>query len=157
MKLSTRARYALRMMVELADHQRRRRDLISLADISRRTNISRRYLEQLAISLKHGALVTGTAGKGGGYTLTRRAADVSMAEIIESAIGPINIVSCVLQPGTCRISDDCECRWVYETVNRRIVEALRGISLDELTRLRSRSATLEIKDGDRTGCPLSPK
>ena len=156
MKLSTRARYALRMMVELAKHYSRTDEVISLSEISKKTNISRRYLEQLVISLRNAALVSGTAGKGGGYTLTREASEVSIADIIESAIGPINIVDCVLQPENCLKADVCECRWVYQNINQRIVDALKSISLADLAKLREMPNLPFISTGGNKGCPSSP-
>ncbi len=156
MKLSTRARYALRMMVELAKHHVRANEAISLADISKKTKISRRYMEQLVVSLKNASLVNGTVGKGGGYTLTRDSKDVTIAEIIESAIGPINIVNCVLQPETCTKSELCECRWVYQNINRRIVDALQGISLAELATLRE-MPDISLFADDGMGCDTSGK
>jgi Rrf2 family iron-sulfur cluster assembly transcriptional regulator len=156
MKLSTRARYALRMMVALAKHHARTDGSISLADISKRISISKRYLEQLVVSLRNAALVNGTVGKGGGYTLTRDAAEVTIAEIIESAIGPINIVDCVLRPETCILSESCECRWVYENINRRIVDALQGISLADLASL-SDGAGIPMTSDDKMGCATSLK
>ena len=68
MKLSTRARYALRMMVEIT-RQANGEKKVSLSQIARSSNLPRRYLEQLAIGLKKASLITGISGKGGGYIL----------------------------------------------------------------------------------------
>ena len=131
MKLSTRARYALRMMVAIV-RQANGTGAVSLSDVAVKTHISRRYLEQLAIALKHASLVRGITGKGGGYLLTRPASEISLGQIIEAAIGPINIVECVLHPEACIESDFCECRWVYQTINDRIIGVLNDLSLDDL-------------------------
>ncbi len=143
MKLSTRARYTLRLMVAIAekydgDHA------ISLADVSKKTSISRRYLEQLAISLKKASLIVGISGKGGGYKLTRPAVKISLGQVVEAAIGPINIVDCVLNPQSCLKSDYCECRWVYQTINERVVGVLDELFLDDLV-THSRSGLLGTK------------
>lgn len=132
MKLSTRARYALRMMQEIT-RQSNGEKLVSVNAISEKTGISRRYLEQLAIALKKRALIKGVKGKGGGYALNRPASEISIGQIIESAIGNINIVECVGTPDACIKADICECRWVYQVINSRITEVLRGISLAELS------------------------
>ena len=118
MKLSTRARYALRMMLAVAKHGNG--GLVTLGDVSRRTGISRRYLEQLATAMKHASLLRGRAGRGGGYSLTRAPGDVRISEIVEAAIGPINVVECVQEPDVCVKSGACECRWVYERINEGI-------------------------------------
>ncbi|MDJ0765304.1 MAG: Rrf2 family transcriptional regulator [Myxococcota bacterium] len=132
MKLSTRARYALRMMVEIAKLTNRIDDTVSLAKISDVTNISRRYLEQLAIVLKSHSLIRSKTGKGGGYQLARPASEIPASEIIEATIGPINIVDCVLDPDTCPMADDCGCRSVYCDINSRIVSSLSDLTLDKL-------------------------
>jgi Rrf2 family protein len=108
----------------------------------------------LVIALKNASLVKGTAGKGGGYTLMRDADAVSIADIIESAIGPINIVDCVLQPETCLKADVCECRWVYENINAHIVAALKGISLSALAERKKPEIAISLNDGNM-GCPSS--
>ncbi len=131
MKLSTRARYALRMMVSIA-RQSNDGKAVSLNDVAEKTRISRRYLEQLAIALKSASLVRGIAGKGGGYLLTQPTVKITLGQIVEAAIGPINVVECVLNPDTCPESEFCECRWVYQTINDRIVGVLQELSLDDL-------------------------
>jgi len=70
MKLSTRARYALLMMIEIAK-QAHEEKKVSLNQVARSSDLPRRYLEQLAIGLKNASLIIGISGKGGGYILTR--------------------------------------------------------------------------------------
>ena len=130
MKLSTRARYALRMMLEIA--RREDQGAVSLGVVSNETDISRRYLDQLAMALKQAGLVRGRSGKGGGYILTRSADSISVGHIVEAAIGPINVVECVRRPDTCDKSGPCECRMVYRLINQRISEVLDEISLATL-------------------------
>ena len=131
MKLSSRARYALRSMIQIGRLSNNGAP-VSLADISKKTSISRRYLEQLAISLKNSQLLRGISGKGGGYVLARPPEDIKIGDIIEAAIGPINIVDCVKQPETCLKTDVCECRLVYVLINNRITEVLNEFSLADL-------------------------
>ena len=131
MKLSKRARYALRMMLVLA-RQADKDKRTSLAEISRTTGISRRYMEQLAMALKNASLIQGTTGKAGGYCLTREAKEILIGDIIEATIGPIRIVECLDHPEGCMRSTDCECRMLYETINRRITEILYDYSLADL-------------------------
>ena len=131
MKLSTRARYALRMMVAVA-RITNGNGLVSLNKVSDETKISRRYLEQLVIGLKNGALIRGKSGKGGGYALAKPAREIKVRQIIESAIGPINIVDCVLDPEMCMKADDCECRMLYHLVNERIRTVLDELVLQDL-------------------------
>jgi Rrf2 family protein len=118
------------MMVEIA--RRPGTDLVSLGDVAENTNLSKRYLDQLAIALKANSLMRSMRGRGGGYQLARPAEDISVGDIIEAAIGPINVVECVKYPENCLKSDYCECRWVYDRINNEIVKLLRGLSLAEL-------------------------
>ena len=131
MKLSTRARYALRMMVEIAKQSKGGKN-VSLSQVAESTDISRKYLEQLAIGLKNASLITGTSGKGGGYVLARPSEEIRIGQIVEAAIGPVNIVECVLEPDTCVAVDDCNCRRIYKRINERIVEVLDDYSLADL-------------------------
>jgi len=131
MKLSSRARYALRAMIaitRLAEDSKP----VSLDRVAQRTRVSRRYLEQLALALKHASLLRSVSGKGGGYRLARPAAEIKVGEIIEAAIGPINIVECVRHPDACLMVDVCECRLFYLLLNRRISEVLNEFTLHDL-------------------------
>jgi Rrf2 family protein len=131
MKLSTRARYALRMMTVFAKHTNGN-NVISLNQVSEESRVSRRYLEQLVIGLKNNALIRGKSGKGGGYTLAQPAEEIRIRQIVESAIGPVNIVECVLNPDICLKSEFCECRVLYSLINRRITSVLDGLVLADL-------------------------
>lgn len=135
MKLSTRARYALRFMIDIAMHYNDEKPL-QLKDISERQGISSRYLGQIVISLKHRDLIRGIAGKNGGYVLAKPAASIRVADIIEAAIGPINVVDCVADPGSCNKNETCECRPIYALVNDRILDALNSFTLEELVKER---------------------
>ncbi len=131
MKLSTRARYALRMMVAIARREESHAP-VSLDDVSNITSISKRYLEQVAMGLKGAGLLRGVRGRSGGYLLTRPAPDISVGEIVEASIGPINVVDCVLEPETCSKVDACSTRWVYERINSGITGVLNGLALQDL-------------------------
>ena len=154
MKLSTRARYALRMMVVLSRREGES-TLVSLNVVADEANVSRRYLEQLVIGLKNGALIRGKSGKGGGYCLARPADQIRMREIFESAIGPINIVDCVMQPEICLKSDFCECRSLYGLINDRITSVLDSLFLSDLVdndRLHEAISLLD-ENKDSAPCP----
>jgi Rrf2 family protein len=131
MKLTTRARYALRAMIEIA---RRSHDgkPVNLHDIAERTAVSRRYLEQLVIPMKNAALIKGVSGKDGGYLLARPAAEIMVGDVIQAAIGPINIVNCVNDPESCMKVEWCECRPLYVLLNQRIKDAFDSFTLADL-------------------------
>ncbi len=132
MKLSTRARYALRMMIDLADHADSEKPIV-LRDIAERQQISKRYLEQLAISLKNAHLLTVTTGRGGGYALRRDPADITVREVVEAAIGPIAVVDCVSDPDGCGRSKECPSRNLWVELNEQILATLDRYSLLDLS------------------------
>jgi len=131
MKISTRARYALRLMIDLANEQGSETPT-ALRDVARRQQISKRYLEQLATSLKNANLVTTLQGRGGGYSLARPAEEITVAEIIEASIGRIEVVHCVAGADRCERSEKCPSRCMWVTVNDRINEVFEGVTLAEL-------------------------
>ena len=92
MRLSTKARYAVMAMVDLA--QRGGARPVCLSDIARRQEISLPYLEQLFAKLRRGALVRSVRGPGGGYLLARRAEEVRIADIVVAVNGPIRATRC---------------------------------------------------------------
>ena len=131
MKLSTRARYALRLMVQIAK-QADRNIPVSLQQVAQQGDLPRRYLEQLVIGLKNASLIRGVSGKVGGYCLTKPAGEIKIGAIIESAIGPVNIVDCVNDPRQCLKADVCECRLLWVLINGRIADVLNEFSLADM-------------------------
>src|SRR5215471_10856820 len=93
MRLSTKGRYAVMAMADLAAHEGGERP-VSLAEIAKRQEISLSYLEQLFAKLRRGALVKSVRGPGGGYRLSRPAADVRIADIILAVDEPIAATRC---------------------------------------------------------------
>jgi Rrf2 family protein len=131
MKISTRGRYALRMMLDVARHGGENTP-VSLSSVAERTGISHGYLEQVALALRSARLVRGVAGRHGGYKLAVPARDISIRMIIEATIGPICVVDCIDEPAACLRSEFCECRVVYALINQRIGEVLDEFSLADL-------------------------
>ena len=159
MKLSTRARYALRSMIEIARNSNGNNgDPINLNVVSNQTSISRRYLEQVVIPLRSAALIRGMSGKNGGYRLARPADEIKVGDIIQAAIGKINIVKCIHDPDSCLKTDVCECRPLYYLINRKIVEAINEFTLADLAgekwadRIKTELESLELLDDDDEGC-----
>lgn len=131
LKLSTRARYALRMMLDIA-RSGGEETPVSLSGVSKRTRVSRGYLEQLALALRNAGLLKGYLGKQGGYRLARPAREINLQEIMEAAIGPIAILDCLVEPDSCAQVETCECRFLYALINKRIVEVFASYTLDDL-------------------------
>jgi len=131
MKISTRGRYALRMMLDVARHGGLEAP-VSLASVSERTGISHGYLEQVALALRSARLVRGVAGRHGGYKLSSPPDKITIRQIIEATLGPVCVVDCVDEPEACPRSDYCECRIVYAMINLRIGEVLEEFTLADL-------------------------
>jgi Rrf2 family protein len=131
MKLSTRARYALRAMMYIS-RETGEGVPINLAEVARHTGVSIRYLEQIAIPLKNAKLLKAVPGKKGGHFLARPADRIKLGEIVEAAIGEINVVECVLEPDTCIRVNGCECRELYCILNQRILDTLNQFTLADL-------------------------
>lgn len=157
MKLSTKGRYGLRAMIDLASHMDE--ETVSLNSIAKRENISESYLEQLAASLKKAGLVTSSRGAQGGYKLGRDASQISVGDVLRACEGSTDAVSC---PGMlsdakagetgdgsrqaraaagCAGADVCVSKYVWEKINAAITDTVDSIFLDELVResVRARS------------------
>jgi Rrf2 family protein len=119
------------MMLDLARHGGLEKP-VSLAAVAERTDISRGYLEQLAMALRNARLVRGVAGRYGGYRLTEPPERITVGQIVEAATGPVCVVDCVDDPATCPRAEGCECRLIYGMVNERIAEVLREYTLADL-------------------------
>ncbi len=127
MKLSTRARYAIRLMLDIAVTDNGGRP-VRLGSVADRTGISRRYLDQVVMPLKSASLLLGIKGRSGGYRLARAADEIRLGEIVEATIGPVTLVDCVGAPETCDRSEDCAAHILY-----RYISATMRTQLDELT------------------------
>ena len=91
--ISTRGRYAVRVMIDLAEHDSGA--YIPLKDIAERQGISKKYLEIIVREMVSGGLLTGASGKGGGYKLCRKPEDYTVGEILELTEGPLAPVACL--------------------------------------------------------------
>jgi Rrf2 family protein len=130
MKLSTRARYGLRLMIDLAANARG--VPVAMRDVARRQRISRRYLEQLAVGLKNANLIRSSSGRGGGYWLQQPPEGIRVGDIMAAIMGPVNIVRCVRSPEACYRAESCPSRKMWVLLNDRINEVLRSVSLADL-------------------------
>ena len=132
MKLSTRARYGLRAVVELSASCES--GPVSLSTISLKQNIPEAYLEQLMRILKGEGIVTTVRGKNGGYNLARGAEDITVYEILTALEGNASIVDCVGEDaGVCENACTCASRPLFMTLQNRIDSVLKQTTLQDLT------------------------
>ena len=136
MKLSTRARYSVRLMIYLADHGRPERP-VSLKEVAQNQGLSQRYLEQLVVPLKNASLVRSVPGKHGGYYLARSPKEIRIGEIIEGAIGPIRVMDCLEPKYSCKFMENCTARRMWGLINVRITDVLYDYSLEDLSETRT--------------------
>jgi len=129
MRLTTRGRYAVTAMLDLALHGADRP--ISLADISQRQEISLSYLEQLFAKLRQKELVTSVRGPGGGYRLARGSESINVAEIIDAVNESIDATSCSGK-GNCQSGGVCLTHHLWDDLSHQIHCFLSGITLDSL-------------------------
>ena len=123
MMISSKGRYALRVMIDLAEHDPQR--YIPLKEIAQRQNISEKYLEIIIKSLSKNHFVEGLRGKGGGYRLVRKPETYTIASILEISEGTLAPVSC--------LSDDSQTLPIWEGLYKVVKDCLENITLDELT------------------------
>lgn len=132
MKLSTRARYALRAMVDLAMHYEVQP--VPRKDIARRQELSQHYIEQLFIRLKKAGLIKAVRGPGGGYTLTASPEEIKVGMVIEAVEEVRAPVPCLLpeSPQECDRAPTCVTRRLWKQLGERTIEFLNSITLQDL-------------------------
>jgi Rrf2 family iron-sulfur cluster assembly transcriptional regulator len=134
MKLTTKGRYAVTAMLDLALHHDQ--GPINLADISSRQEISLSYLEQLFSRLRKRGLVSSARGPGGGYLLGRNPAEISVSDVITAVDESVDATRCGGQKN-CQHDDRCLTHDLWEELSRQITDFLSGITLDDLVQRRT--------------------
>jgi len=129
MRLTTKGRYAVTAMLDLALHNDA--GPLSLADISKRQHISLSYLEQLFAKLRQQKLVKSVRGPGGGYCLNRGLEDISVASIIDAVNESIDATNCG-GAGDCHMGEVCLTHYLWCDLSEQIHEFLAGITLKKL-------------------------
>ena len=131
MMISTRGRYALRVMLDLAEHCAD--GYIPLKEIAHRQDISEKYLEIVLKVLVRNNLLTGLRGKGGGYRLSRPSAEYTACQIIETIEGRIAPISCLKAPeNTCGRRQFCCTLPMWEQLDHLIRDYLQSVTLKDL-------------------------
>ncbi len=131
MKISTKGRYALRMLLDLAEH--REDGYIALKDVAERQGISKKYLEQIVTILNGSDLLRTNRGKQGGYMLVKSPDQCTVGEILRLTEGSFAPVSCVgKNPEECARRADCPTLPVWQGLYKVINEYLDGITLQDI-------------------------
>lgn len=136
MMISTKGRYALRFMIDLALHDNG--DYTSLGTISERQEISLKYLEMIASILNRAGFITSLRGKGGGYMLARKPADYTLGSILKLTEGSLAPVSCLdNSSNACNRADHCITLPLWIKLDKLIDDYLEGITLEDLIKNNS--------------------
>lgn len=129
MRLTTKGRYAVTAMLDLAFHSQTKP--VTLTDIATRQTISLSYLEQLFARLRKAGMVKGVRGPGGGYTLSRNAQDINIADIIEAVDEPVDSSKCGGK-SNCHNDQPCLTHDLWMGLSEQIRTYLKQISLGQL-------------------------
>lgn len=130
MMISSKGRYAFRIMLDLAQHKDD--GFISLKEIAARQNISMKYLEAIASRLTKQGLIEAHHGKNGGYVLSRSPADISAGEILKSAEGDLTPVACAGTETGCDNMTECLTYPLWKNLDERIYAYLDSVSLEDV-------------------------
>ena len=141
MKISTKGRYALRLMADIAQHGQS--GPVSLRDVARRQQLSDKYLEQIVTPLAKAGLVRSVRGAGGGYLLTRRPEEYTVGDILRPLGGDLAPVECATDEGYCEHSCDCITVELWQEIHRAVSAVVDSTTLaDLLERQRARMAAV---------------
>jgi len=146
MKLTTKGRYAVTAMLDLALHITD--TPVKLTEVAQRQNISLSYLEQLFARLRKANLVKSTRGPGGGYSLAREAADISIADIILSVDENVDTTLCK-GSANCLNQQQCLTHELWESLSSEIYGFLSGISLSNIAQTETARSVASRQDNEQ--------
>lgn len=132
MKISTKGRYGLRALIDLAQYSEI--EPVSISSIAARQGISERYLEQLMTLLKKAGLVKSIRGAGGGYVLAKELGEISVGDVLRALEGDLKPVECTAysESNSCEAAGGCVTKYVWQRINESINQTVDEIKLKEL-------------------------
>ena len=130
MKISTKGRYGLRILMDLALHQSEKPRLIR--DIAKSQQISEKYISRLVIALRRGGMIRSVRGVNGGFHIAMKPEEITLLDVIEVMEGPLSIVDCVSTPKKCALSPNCAPREVWCKLNEDIRDLMRKTTLADI-------------------------
>lgn len=141
MMISTRGRYALRVMIDLAEHQED--GYTPMKDVAKRQSVSLGYMEKILPVLVKNGIVEGLQGKTGGYRLIRKPEEYTLGEILrltEGSLAPVACLECSATP--CEKAADCRTLPVWTELDRRINEYLDSVTVANLLKFNSNDSDI---------------
>lgn len=149
MKLSTKGRYGLRALIDLALYSEN--ETVSIQSIARRQNISDSYLEQLMRKLRSAGLIVSVRGAQGGYKLARPVNEISVGDVLRALEGSLEAVTCGGEDNSCQGADLCVTKFVWERINSSIRDTVDSIKLSQLveeSRLMREKGQIQVQKCD---------
>lgn len=142
MRITTKGRYAVRVLVDIALH---RGTPVSRRVLAARQGIPPDYLAQILQPLRAAGFVAGVKGPGGGYALARDAADIRVGDVLRTTEGPIALSDCIGEgtPEKCRFMETCKSRLFWEGLSQVIAEYVDGWTIADLCQVPTGVATME--------------
>ncbi len=134
MKISTKGRYALRVMADIAINGEEKN--VSIMDLSSRNRISDKYLEQIISALVKAGLLTSFRGAQGGYKLAKPASEISASEILAVSEGGLKTVTCISSGTKCDLSDKCLTVNFWEKLDNLVSEFFEKTTLEDIVKRR---------------------
>jgi len=136
MKLSTRGRYAPRAMLDLALNHGK--GPMTLKNISRKQEISERYLGNIMIALLSAGLVQSTRGSRGGFSLAKLPKEIKLSQIIQAVEGSISLVACVDDPKLCKRVGACVTHDIWEKAKKAMLEVFDSVTLEDMVKMHKK-------------------
>lgn len=131
MKISTKGRYALRMLIELALHQDE--SYVSLKEISERQGISKKYLEQIVPMLNKGGILRTNRGNKGGYMLAKSPDECTVGDVLRATEGSLSAVACLEhEVNDCPRAEICQTLYIWEGLTKTITDYLDSITIQDI-------------------------
>lgn len=129
MKISAKARYGLRILLDVALHETHARPR-TIKEIADAQGISEKFISRIVVPLRERGMIKSERGKLGGFRLAQAPSDITLLAVIETLQGPISLVDCVADKAGCVRSGTCVARSVWTDVNTSVRAALRGMTLE---------------------------
>lgn len=151
MRLSTKSRYSILALMDLAVHADESPVLVR--EIAEREGISERYLEQLLLPLKGAGMVRATRGSGGGFSLAKAPSELSLRDVLRVTEGSTAFTECADDPDVCSRAHMCALRDAWVKITEAGEAVMASISVEDLVTWQARKPRLEMG----LGCPIPSK
>ena len=132
MKISTKGRYGLRILLDLALYAKNAPR--QMKDIAKSQQISEKYISRLILNLNNAGLITSLRGVKGGLQLAKPPKEITLLEIIEAMEGSVSVVECVLDKTFCKKSEDCSACKTWTSLNKKIKKQMQEFTLKDLVK-----------------------